>query len=74
MYYALLEAENQLSNQTDELVVTFERIFDEAPIGISVNYSCDVEGTERKIMKINKRFQEIVGYSKEDIISLGWER
>ena len=25
-------------------------------------------------MKINKRFQEIVGYSKEDIISLGWEK
>ncbi len=74
LYYALLEAENQLSNQTDELVVTFEKIFDEAPIGISVNYSCDVEGTERKIMKINKRFQEIVGYSKEDIISLGWEK
>jgi PAS domain S-box-containing protein len=44
----------------------FRKVFEDAPFGMSVS------GLDRRFMQVNAAFCRIVGYSEEELLSLGW--
>jgi len=74
IHAALLQAEHALEQQLDEQVVTFDKIFDQAPIGIAVSHSSDPKHSDGAIVKINSVYEQITGRSKEELIELGWAK
>ena len=66
-----LMAEQRLAEQKS----TFERIFNQAPIGISISYGSDSsDGISGVDTQINSMFEQIVGRTKEEMIELGWAK
>jgi len=74
VHAALLRAEHALNQQLAEKTLTFDMIFEQAPIGIAISYSCDpVEFNEANV-RINSKFEQITGRTQEELIRLGWAR
>lgn len=73
IHVALLNAEQALEQQLGEQNQTFEMIFEQAPIGISITHIRDQAHPEGVHIKINKRYEQITGRSKEELINMGWE-
>jgi len=74
VHIALLSAQQALEHQLDEQKLTFEKIFDQAPIGIAISHSSDPNHPEDSFARINPVFEQITGRSKEELISLGWAK
>jgi len=74
VHVALLRAEEALERQLDEHMLTFEMVFNQAPIGIVISHSSDPEAHNETDVRINPAFEKIVGRTKEEIISLGWTK
>ncbi len=73
IHVALLNAEQALEQQLGEQNQTFEMIFEQAPIGISITHIRDQAHPEGVHIKINKRYEQITGRTKEELINMGWE-
>jgi len=74
VHAALLRAEKALERQLDEQTLTFDMIFDQAPIGIAISHSCDPSSPDAANVRINSRFKQITDRTKEELISLGWAK
>jgi PAS domain S-box-containing protein len=74
VHVALLRAEKALEQQLDEQTLTFDLIFEQAPIGIAIAYSCDPQSFEGANVRINSRYEQITGRTKEELIRLGWAK
>lgn len=74
VHVALLRAEHVLKQQLDEQTVTFDMIFDQAPIGIAISHSNDPAQFDETIARINPVFEKITGRTKEELVSLGWSK
>jgi len=74
VHAALIRAENALRQKLDEQTLTFEMLFEQAPIGIAISYNCDSDFSCGTNPKINLKFEHITGRTKEELIRLGWAK
>ncbi len=74
VHVALLRAEEALERQLDEQTLTFDMLFEQAPIGIAISYSCDPKHSDDFIVRINSMYEQITGRTKEELINLGWAK
>ncbi|NLL52862.1 MAG: EAL domain-containing protein [Peptococcaceae bacterium] len=74
VHVALLRAQQALEQQLDEQMLAFDMIFDQAPIGISISHSYDQKQLGGYIVRINSMFEQILGRTKEELISSGWAK
>ena len=72
VHVALLRAQQLLEQKIEEQALTFDRIFEEAPIGIAISYNCDPLHSDDTITKINSEYEKITGRTKKELINLGW--
>jgi PAS domain S-box-containing protein len=74
VHVALLRAEEALKQRLDEQTITFDMIFDQAPIGIAISHSCGPDQFDETIVRINSVFEQILGRTKEELNNLGWAK
>lgn len=72
VHAALLRAEYALEQKLNERTLTLDRVLDQAPIGIAISYSCDPKPSDEANIRINSKFEQITGRTKEELIRLGW--
>jgi len=72
VHAALLRAEQALEQQLGEQTLTFDMLFDQAPIGIAISHSCDLLHMDEANLRINAKYEQITGRSKEELVRLGW--
>ncbi|MGI6037827.1 MAG: EAL domain-containing protein [Limnochordia bacterium] len=72
IHVALLEAKERLQQELDEQAMTFDMIFDQAPIGIAISYNPDPGPVGQANVKINPVFEQITGRTSQELIALGW--
>ncbi len=70
----MLRAQQALEQRIDEQTLTFDMIFDQAPIGIAISHSRDPKLSDKNIIKINSEFEQITGRTKEELIDSGWAK
>lgn len=68
-----LGVKHAIEQQMDEQSLTYNMIFEQAPIGIAISRSFDLLHTNDYI-KINAKYEQITGRSKEELIKLGWAK
>ncbi|NLK38710.1 MAG: EAL domain-containing protein [Clostridiales bacterium] len=71
---ALLRAKHMLEQRLAEQTLTFDMIFNQAPVGITISYNSGSHPSGRNTTKINPMYEKITGRTKEELILLGWER
>lgn len=74
IHVALLRAQQALEQRIDEQALTFDMIFDQAPIGIAISHSRDPQRSDKSIIKMNSAFEQITGRTKEELIESGWAK
>jgi len=74
VHVALLRAEQALEQQLDVQTLSFDTIFDQAPIGIAISYSCDPKPSDEANVRINSKYEQITGRTKKELIGLGWAK
>ncbi|NLK88196.1 MAG: EAL domain-containing protein [Clostridiaceae bacterium] len=74
VHAALLRAQHALEQQLDEKTISFDMIFDQAPIGIAISHSCGTDNSEEAIVRINSVYERITGRTKEELIDTGWSK
>ena len=74
VHVALLRAQQALEQRIDEQTLTFDMIFDKAPIGIAISHSRDSKLSDKNIIKINSAYEQITGRTKEELIDSGWAK
>ena len=74
VHVALLRAEAALKQQLKDQTLTFDMLFEQTPMGIAISYSCDPDHSDRANVRINSRFEQITGRTKEELIHLGWAK
>lgn len=74
VHVALLRAKQALEQQLDEQTLTFDMIFEQAPIGIAISYDCDPGQPDEAMVRINPVYEQITGRTKEELIDLGWAK
>ena len=86
VHTALIRAEEALKQQLNEQILTFDMLFEQAPIGIAISYNNKPEETNRPadtnntnkpnihIVRINKVYEQITGRTKEELIKMGWAK
>ncbi len=74
IHIELLKVQNVLEQKLNEQKLTFDMIFDQAPIGIAISQSCDTENPEGTITRINSMYEKITGRTLEELAKLGWEK
>lgn len=74
VHVALLRAEQALEQQLDEQTLTFDTIFDQAPIGIAIFQSGEPIPSDQSIVRMNAAFEQIVGRTKEELAAIGWKK
>lgn len=70
---ALVQEPEVIGESIRERAERFDAIFGQAPIGITISHGLSPGDTViDEILTVNPRFEEIVGYSKEQLLRLGW--
>ncbi len=60
----------QIHEKCNKCILVFDTIFEQAPIGIAINY----RSRHKDYWIVNSLFREITGYSEEEYRKLDWER
>lgn len=69
----LLRIQHLLEQKLFEQGITFDTIFNQAPIGIAISHSIDpISIYGNTITTINATFEQITGRTKEELVGLGW--
>jgi len=59
----------------EDQVKLFDALFNQAPIGITISYGKNPDGAlVEEILNVNPKFEEITGYTKEELLHLGWSK
>lgn len=73
LHVKLLSARQSLEHRLQEYEITFEEIFNQAPIGIAVSHSEETNsGNFLQHTKINPAYEKITGRTKEELLKVGW--
>lgn len=74
IHMKLIRIQQLYENRLHDQGITFETIFQQAPIGIAITHSSEVFFTEDacSLVSINPIFEQICGRSKDEILTLGW--
>lgn len=72
VHVALLRAEQALEYQLHEQALTYELLFNQAPIGIAITH--EQKYSDKPVIKVNPVFEQITGRTKEELTHLGWEK
>jgi len=74
VHIALIRAEQALKKQLDEQTLSFDMLFDQAPVGVAISYNCDPQSSDETMVRINPGFEQITGRTKEELVNLGWAK
>lgn len=74
IHATLLCVEQATDKQLVEQQLTFDMIFNQAPIGIAISHCLEPNLSDETFIKINPVFEQITGRSKEELIRLGWAK
>lgn len=73
VHLELLHLQKISSKMFLEKGLTFDTIFQQAPIGITILYRDESAAKGMELVKVNAEFEKICGRTKEEFISIGWE-
>lgn len=69
----LLKMRELLENRLLESEITFDTVFQEAPIGIAISHNNEPYAAENSsFVSVNPAFEQIIGRTKEELNRLGW--
>ena len=69
----LLKMRQLLEDKLSESEITFDTVFQEAPIGIAISQSNEPHAAEESsFVNLNKAFEQITGRTKEELNNIGW--
>ncbi len=72
VHVELLKTQQKLEQKLHEQGLTFDMIFNQAPVGIAISFSKEAMLTEwNRYYSINPLFEKITGRSKEELIPIG---
>ena len=71
VHAALLRAQQALEQQLAQQTLSFDMIFDQAPIGIAISHCCGPDNSEDIIVRVNHAYEQIIGRTNEEIVDLG---
>lgn len=75
VHVELLRIQQVLEQKLHEQEITFDMIFNKAPVGIAISYSSEaVLAEQNNYFSINRVFEKITGRTKEELIKLGWAK
>jgi PAS domain S-box-containing protein len=63
---------NEIESNLEEKSITFDSLFNNAPIGITISYGSSRDDDNKEHALINSTFEKITGRSKEELLMLGW--
>ena len=73
VHLEIIRTQRLYEEKLNESSSTLETIIEQAPIGIAISYSYKpLDSNDDNVPIINKRFEEITGRTKEELMSLGW--
>src|SRR5690554_3154707 len=73
IHVELLNIQKYIERKYTEQSFTFDTIFYEAPIGIAISFNLEkMPDNLNDFLRINPMFEQITGYSKEELAMLGW--
>lgn len=73
IHIALIRTQNLLEQKLYQQGVTFELIFNQAPVGIAISYSYERDSADlNPFFSINPAFEKITGRTKEELLKVGW--
>jgi len=74
IHVELLRVQQFLEQKLYEQGLTFDLIFNQAPVGIAISFSNDlITNQQNKNFSINPMYEKITGRTKEELKKLGWE-
>lgn len=74
VHAALLRAEHALKQKLAEQTLSFDMLFDQAPVGISISHNWYPQGSDEAVVRINPMYEQITGRTKEELVKLGWAK
>jgi PAS domain S-box-containing protein len=74
VHAALLRAGQAPEQQLEVPPLTFDMLFNQAPIGIAISHSPDPEDPDKDMVIINSVYEQITGRSRDELVSLGWAK
>ncbi len=74
VHAALLRAEHALKQKLAEQTLSFDMLFDQAPVGISISHNWYPQGSDEAVVRINPMYEQITGRTKEEFVKLGWAK
>lgn len=72
VHASLLRAKKALEQRLDDQTMTFEMIFEQAPIGIAISHNRDPECPDTITMQVNPVYERITGRTKDELACSGW--
>jgi PAS domain S-box-containing protein len=72
VHAALLRVQHVLEQQLLDQKISFDMVFDQAPIGIAISQSSGPDNSEEIIVRVNSAYEKITGRTKEELLDLGW--
>jgi PAS domain S-box-containing protein len=72
VHAALLRVQHVLEQQLLDQKISFDMVFDQAPIGIAISQSSGPDNSDEIIVRVNSAYEKITGRTKEELLDLGW--
>ncbi|MFA6657244.1 MAG: EAL domain-containing protein [Mesotoga sp.] len=73
IHVELLRIQQMLEQKLYEQGLTFDTIFQQAPIGIAISHGSEPSnGRENTVARFNPMFEKITGRTKDELMELGW--
>lgn len=73
IHVELLRIQQMLEHKLYEQGLTFDTIFQQAPIGIAISHGSEPSnGRENTVARFNPMFEKITGRTKDELMELGW--
>jgi PAS domain S-box-containing protein len=74
VHATLIRVQQALEQQLTEKTLSFDMIFDQAPIGIAVSKCSGPDNSNEIIVRVNPAYEQITGRTKEELIDSEWTK